>query len=164
MRVLWPPLLPVANHAGRPCPDNAKQHPIPTVAIGLTFGPAVILTTSIAGPPLLVADWAVQTSYHTLSEQTLVIDDVEKGASCALQVAHLAVLCSKLVAKQGMSVCKSQIKCRGGAGKYATMLLVVLWTRPCIRSKRFWMGGSMRDVVGFVHNAVSGRELSMDTL
>jgi hypothetical protein len=28
----------------------------------------------------------------------------------------------------------------------------------------FWMGGAVRDVVGFVHNAISSEELSMDTL
>ncbi len=28
----------------------------------------------------------------------------------------------------------------------------------------FWMGGAMRDVVGFVHNTVCSGELSIDTL
>ena len=64
------------------------------MAIGLTCGPAVIGTTAIAGPPLLVADWAVQILYDALAEHTPVVENVEKGAANALQVARLAVLCS----------------------------------------------------------------------
>lgn len=172
VRVLWPPLLPAAIDAGKLCADNAKRHPIPAVAIGLTFGPAAILTTAIAGPPLLVADWAVQTSYDALSEHTPVIENVEKGAASALQVARLAVLCSKLVAKQGMSVCERQIERRGGAGKICSdvvggvvdLALHPVETVGMAWEGLFWMGGAVRDVVGFVHNTVSGGELRMDTL
>ncbi len=74
-----PSLLPTAICTGRLCTDNAKQHPIPAVAIGLTFGPARILTMSIAGLPLLMVDWAVQTSYDVPSEHMPVIENTEKG-------------------------------------------------------------------------------------
>jgi hypothetical protein len=172
VRVLWLPLLPVAIRTGRLCADNAKQHPILVITIGLTFGSAVILTTSFTGHPLLVEDWAVQTSYDPLLEHTPMIEKVEKGASCVLQVARLGVLCSKLVAKQGMSMCKHKIECRGGAGKICSnvvggvvgMALYPVETVGMAWEGLFWMGGAMRDVVGFVHNAISGGKLSMDTL
>ncbi|KAL3765882.1 hypothetical protein ACHAW5_002115 [Stephanodiscus triporus] len=172
VRVLWPPLLPAAIEAGKLCSDNAQRHPIPAVVIGLTLGPAAIVTAAIAGPPLLVADWAVQTSYDALSEHTPVIENVEKGAASALQVARLAVLCSKLVAKQGMSVCERQIERRGGAGKICSdvvggavdMALHPIETAGMAWEGLFWIGGAVKDVVEFVQHAVSGGELSMDTL
>ncbi len=172
MSVLWQPLLPATIRAGRLCTDNAKQRPIPVIAIGLTFGPTTILTTLIASPPLLMADWAIQTSYNALLELTPVIENVEKGGASALQLAHLAVLCSKLVAKQGMSMGKHQIERRGSVGKICSdviggvmdMALHPVKTVGMAWEGLFWMGGAVRDVVGFVHNAVGGGGLSIDTL
>eukprot|EP00578_Thalassiosira_sp_NH16_P017683 CAMPEP_0181121750 /NCGR_PEP_ID=MMETSP1071-20121207/24917_1 /TAXON_ID=35127 /ORGANISM="Thalassiosira sp., Strain NH16" /LENGTH=534 /DNA_ID=CAMNT_0023206615 /DNA_START=96 /DNA_END=1697 /DNA_ORIENTATION=+ len=117
VRVLWPPLLPAVAEVGKHCAQNAKDHPIPAIAIGLTCGPAAIATAAIAGPPLLVADWAIQNSYDALSEHTPVIENVEKGTANALQVARLGILCSKLIVKQGMSIGERQIERRGGVGK-----------------------------------------------
>jgi hypothetical protein len=89
-----------------------------------------------------------------------------------LQVARWTVLCSKLVAKQGMFVCECQVKYRGGTGKICSdgvsgvmdMALHPVETVGMAWEGLFWMGGAMRDVVGFVQNAVSGGEWSMDTL
>jgi hypothetical protein len=76
------------------------------------------------------------------------------------------------VAKQGMSVCERQIERRGGAGKICSdvvggvvdLALHPVETVGMAWEGLFWMGGAVRDVVGFVHNTVSGGELRMDTL
>lgn len=167
VRVLWPPLLPAAIEAGKIFADVSVRHPLPAIAIGLTCGPAAMITTAIAGPPLLVADWAVQTSYDALSEHTPVIEPLEKGAANALQVARLAVLCSRLVVKQSLSVCERQIKRRGGAGKICTdvvggavdMALHPVETVGTAIEGLFWMGGAIRDVVGFVKDTVRQEHL-----
>jgi hypothetical protein len=60
----------------------------------------------------------------------------------------------------------------GGAGKICSdivggvvdMALHPVETVGMAWEGLFWMGGAMRDVVGFVHNALSGGELSMNTL
>jgi len=153
VRVLWPPLLPAAIEAGKIFADVIVRHPLPAIAIGLTCGPAAMITTAIAGPPLLVADWAVQTSYDALSEHTPVIEPLEKGAANALQVARLAVLCSRLDVKQSLSVCERQIKRRGGAGKICTdvvggavdMALNSVETAGMAIEGLFWMGGAIRE-------------------
>lgn len=170
VRVLWPPLVSAIADAGKHCANGAKEHPIPAIAIGLTCGPAAIATAAIAGPPLLVADWAIQSSYDTLSEHTLVIEHVEKGAANALQVARLAILCSKLVVKQGVSVGERQIKRRGGVGKVCAdvvggtvdMALHPVETLGAAWGGLFWMGGAVRDAAEFVKDRVSGGDLAMD--
>ncbi len=101
-----------------------------------------------------------------------MIENVEKDTASALQVVRLAVLCSKLVAKQGMSMCEPQIERRGCASKTCSNVVSGVVDMALHPVKMvgmaweglFWMGGAMRDVVGFLHNIVSGRELSMDTL
>ncbi len=86
------PILPVAIMAGKLCTKNAKQYPIPAVTIRLLFRPTVIMTTAIASPPCLMADWAIQTLYDALLEHTTVIENVEKGTASTLQVVRLAAL------------------------------------------------------------------------
>ncbi|KAL7531399.1 hypothetical protein ACHAXR_008260 [Thalassiosira sp. AJA248-18] len=170
VRVLWPPLLPAVTEASKHCANSAKEHPIPAIAIGLTCGPAAIATAVIAGPPLLVADWAIQQSYDALSEHTPVIENVEKGAANALQVARLGILCSKLIVKQGMAVGERQIERRGGIGKVCSdavgeavdMALHPVETAGMAWGGLWWMGGAVRDAVGFVKETVSGGELRMD--
>lgn len=170
VRILWRPLLPAVTEAGKVCAVNAKEHPIPAIAIGLTCGPAVILTAALAGPPLLVADWALQTSYDALSEHTPVIENLEKGAASALQVTRLAILCGKLVIKQGLAVGERQIERRGGASKICSDVLsgaVDMATHPvetaCVAwESLFWMGGAVRDAVGFLKDAVGGGDMEMD--
>ena len=163
IRVLWPPLLPAVADASVHCAHSAQEHPLPALAVGLTCGPAMIATAAIAGPPLLVADWAIQSSYDALSEHTPVIENVEKGAANALQVARLAILCSKLVVKQGLLVGESQIERRGGVGKMCSdavggavdMALHPIETTGVAIEGLFWMGGAVRDAVGFISESVS---------
>jgi hypothetical protein len=170
VRVLWPPLLPAVTEVGKVCATNAKEHPLPAIAIGLTCGPAAIVTAAIAGPPLLVADWAIQTSYDALSEHTPVIENVEKGAASAFQVARLAILCSKLVIKQGLTVGERQIERRGGAGKICSdvvsgavdMAMHPVETACVAWDGLFWVGGAVRDAVGFVKDTINGGDLQMD--
>jgi len=170
VRVLWPPLLPAFTEASKHCANNAIQHPLPAIIIGLTCGPAAIATAAIAGPPLLVADWAIQNSYDALSEHTPVVENVEKGAANALQVARLAVLCSKLIVKQGISVGERQIERRGGVGKICSeavggavdMAMHPVETAGAAWEGMFWMGGAVLDAVGFVKDTVSGGEFGMD--
>lgn len=170
VRVLWPPLLPSLTEAGKHCANNAKEHPIPAIAIGLTCGPAAIATAAIAGPTLLVADWAIQTSYDALSEHTPVIENVEKGAANALQVARLGILCSKLVIKQGMAVGERQLERRGGVGKICFDVVdgaVDMARHPVETAGIAWAGvggifGVVKEVVGFVKDAVQKGELHMD--
>jgi len=170
VRVLWPPLLPAVTEAGKHVASNAMEHPIPAIAIGLTCGPAAIATAAFAGPPLLVADWAIQSSYNALSEHTPVIENVEKGAANAMQVAHLAILCSKLVVKQGIAVGERQIERRGGVGKVCSdvaggavdMALHPVETACKAWDGLFWIGGAAQNAVGFVKDALGGGELGMD--
>ncbi len=71
-----------------------------------------------------------------------------------------------------MSVCECQVERRGGTSKICSdvvsgvvdMALHPVKMVGMAWEGLFWMGGAMRDVVGFVHNAISGEELSMDTL
>lgn len=170
VRVIWPPLLSAVTEASKHAACNAKEHPISAIAIGLTCGPAAIATAVIAGPSLLVADWAIQQSYDALSEHTPVIENVEKGAANALQVARLAILCSKLVVKQGIAVGERQIERRGGVGKVCSdavggavdMAFHPVETTVMAWEGLFWMGGAMRDAVGFVKGTVSGGEMGME--
>ena len=97
----------------------------------------------MAGPPLLVADWVIQTSYDTLSEHTPVVENAEKGAASALQVARLAILCSKLVIKQGLTVGERQIERRGGTGKICSDVVsgaVDMATHPVETACMAWDG------------------------
>jgi len=170
VKLLWPPLLPAVAEASKCAACNAKEHPISAFVIGLACGPAAIATAAIAGPPLLVADWAIQSSYDALADHTPVIENVEKGAANALQVARLAVLCSKLVVKQGISVGERQIERRGGVTKVCSDVVggvVDMALHPVETVGKAWgglfcMGGALRDVVGFVKDAVNGGELAMD--
>ena len=170
VRVLWPKLLPAVVDASKHCANNAKEHPIPAIALGLTCGPAAIATAAIAGPPLLIADWAIQSSYDALSEHTPVIDNVEKGAANALQVARLAILCSKLVVKQGVQVGERQIERRGGVGKICSdvvdgavdMALHPVETIGMAWEGMFWMGGALGNAVNFVKDTVAGGDLQAD--
>jgi len=166
VRVLWPPLLPAVTGSVAQCAQSATEHPIPAIALGLTCGPAITAAACIAGPPLLVADWAIQSSYDALSEHTPLVENVEKGAANALQVAKLGILCSKLVVKQGISVGERQIERRGGLGKICEetvggavdMITHPVETAGLCWEGLFWMGGAVRDTVGFVKDAVSGGE------
>lgn len=168
VRVLWPPLLPAVTEVGKHCANSARDHPIPAIAIGLTCGPAAIATAAIAGPPLLVTDWVIQTTYDALSEHTPVIETVEKGAANALQVTRLSMLCSKLIIKQGISVGERQIERRGGVGKICSdvvggavdMALHPVETVGMAWEGMWWMGGAVKDVVGFVQDTVSGGEFA----
>lgn len=170
VRVLWPPLLPVVAEASKHCANSAREHPVPAIAIGLACGPAAVVTAAFAGPPLLVADWAIQQSYDALSEHTPIIENVEKGAANALQVAKLAVLCSKLVVKQGISVGERQIERRGGVGKICEdvaggakdMALHPVETAGAAIHGLWWMGGAVRDAAGWVKDTVQGGELGID--
>ena len=170
VRVLWPPLLPVVTEASKVCVIQAKEHPLPAIAIGLACGPAAILTAAMAGPPLLVADWVIQTSYDTLSEHTPVVENVEKGAASALQVARLAILCSKLIIKQGLTVGERQIERRGGAGKICSDVVsgaMDMATHPVETAYMawdglFWMGGAVRDAVGIMKDTIIGQDLQVD--
>mmetsp|Transcript_2871 Transcript_2871/g.4372 ORF Transcript_2871/g.4372 Transcript_2871/m.4372 type:complete len:506 (+) Transcript_2871:311-1828(+) len=163
VRVLWPPLLPAVTEASKHCVCTAKEHPLAATAIGLTCGPAAITTAVIAGPPLLIADWAIQSSYEALSHHTPVVETLEKGAASALQVARLSVLCTKLVVKQGLSVGERQIKRRGGVGKVCEDVVdgaVNMATHPLDTAGKaweglFWMGGALRDTVGCVVDSVN---------
>lgn len=169
VRVIWQPLLPAITDASIHCVNSAKEHPIPAIAIGLTCGPAAIATAAIAGPPLLVADWAIQQTYDALSEHAIV-QNVEKGAANALQVAKLTVLCSKLVIKQGISVGERQIERRGGVGKITSDVVggaVDMAMHPIDTAGKawdglWWMGGALRDAVGFVKESMNDGELRMD--
>ncbi|KAL9188471.1 hypothetical protein ACHAXT_006849 [Thalassiosira profunda] len=164
IRVLWPPLLPAIAEAGRHCAGAAKDHPLSAAALGLTCGPAALATAAFAGPPLLVADWAIQSSYDALAEHTPVIENVEKGAANALQVAKLGLLCGKLVVKQGLSVGERQIERRGGVGKICQdvaggtvdLALHPVKTAGMAWEGLWWMGGAARDAVGFVKDTIGG--------
>jgi len=163
LRVLWPPILPAITEAGSHVVHSAKEHPLSAVAIGLTCGPAAVATALFVAPPVLIADWAIQSSYDALSG-TPVIENVERGASNACQIARLGVLCSKLVVKQGMSVGKRQIKRRGGVGKICSdvvdgavdMAMHPFETAGMAWEGLFWMGSAARDAIGFVKESVSG--------
>ena len=167
VRVLWPPVLPILSEAGKRCFCEATQNPIPAAAVGLTFGPVAIITAGIAGPPILIADWAVQTSYNALSEHTPVIGHVERGAANALQIAKLGILCSKLVVKQGIQVCERQVERRGGVGRICADVVdgaVDMASHPIETScKAFdgllWGVGALSNVVGFVADSVGGADL-----
>ena len=149
------------------CAHSAQEYPLPAIALGLTCGPAMIATAAIAGPPLLVADWAIQSSYDALSEHTPVIENVEKGAANALQVARLAMLCSKLVVKQGLLVGECQIERRGGVGKMCSdavggavdMALHPIETTGVAIEGLFWMSGAVRDAVGFISESMSQADI-----
>ncbi len=169
VRVLWPPLLPAVTEASKHCVSTAKEHPLAATAIGLTCGPAAITTAVIAGPPLLIADLAIQSSYEALSHHTPVVETLEKGAASALQVARLSVLCTKLVVKQGLSVGERQIKRRGGVGKVCEDVVggaVNMATHPLDTAGKawgglFWMGGALRDSVGYVVDSVNNVHVDM---
>jgi len=167
VRVLWPPVLPMLSEAGKYCMNGATQNPIPATAVSLTFGPVAIITAGIAGPPILVADWAVQTSYNALAEHTPIIGHVERGAANALQVAKLGIICSKLVVKQGIQVCERQVERRGGVGRICADVVdgaIDMASHPIETScKAFdgllWGVGALSNVVGFVADSVGGSEL-----
>ena len=167
VRVLWPPVLPILSEAGMYCINGAKENPIPAAAVSLTFGPVAIITAGIAGPPILIADWAVQTSYDALSEHTPIIGHVERGAANAMQIAKLGILCSKLVVKQGIQVCERQVERRGGVGRICADVVdgaVDMASHPIETScKAFdgllWGVGALANVVGFVADSVGGSEL-----
>ncbi len=163
VRVLWPPLLPAVTEASKHCVYTAKEHPLAAAAIGLTCGPVAITTALIAGPPLLIADWAIQSSYEALSHHTHVVENLEKGAASALQVARLSVICTKLVVKQSLSVGERQIKRRGGVGKICEDVVgasVDMATHPVETAGKaweglLWMGGALRDTVGCLVDSVN---------
>jgi len=163
VRVLWPPLLPTMTEASKHCVCTAKEHPWATAAIGLTCGPVAITTALIAGPPLLIADWAIQSSYEALSLHTQAVEHLEKGAASALQVVRLSVLCTKLVVKQSLSVGERQIKRRGGVGKICQDVVgasVDMATHPLETAGKawagfMWMGGALRETVGCLVDSVN---------
>ena len=169
VRVLWPPLIPAVTEASKHCVYTAKEHPLAATAIALTCGPAAITTALIAGPPLLIADWAIQSSYEALSHHSPVVDNLEKGAASALQVARLTVLCTKLVVKQSLRVGERQIKRRGGVGKVCEDVVggaVDMATHPLDTAGKawgglFWVGGALRDTVGRIVDSVNNVHVDM---
>ncbi|KAL7467752.1 hypothetical protein ACHAXS_007986 [Conticribra weissflogii] len=169
VRILWPPLLPKLAEATTHVTQSAKQHPLPAIAISLAFGPAAVTTACILGPPVLITDWAIQSSYSALSE-TSVIENVEKGAANILQVAKLSLLFSKLVIKQSLTVGAKQVERRGGIDRICADVVagaVNMATHPVETAHTawdglFWMGGAVRDAVGFVANVVTGSEKEVE--
>eukprot|EP00804_Cyclotella_cryptica_P028756 CCRYP_018736-RA/>CCRYP_018736-RA protein AED:0.02 eAED:0.02 QI:589/1/1/1/1/1/2/313/490 len=170
-RVLWPPILPTIQQATQSCVHTAQDHPLPAIAVGLICGPAAITTAAIVGPPILITDWAIQSSYNAMSD-TPFIESVEKAAANAFRVSRLAVLCSKLAIKQGASVGERQIQRRGGVAKICSdvvdgavdMAMHPVETVGMAWEGLLWMGGVVRDLVGFVGDAVAGGggDLRMD--
>lgn len=162
VRVLWPPLLPAVTDASKHCIYTAKENPLAATAIGLTCAPA-ITAALIAGTPLLIADWTIQTSYDALSHHTPVVENLEKGAASALQLGRLSVLCTKLVIKQSLSVGERQIKRRGGVGKICEDVVggaVDMATHPLETACKtwdglLWIGGALKDTVGRVVESVN---------
>jgi len=169
VRVLWPPILPAITEASKHVASNAKEHPIRSMAVGMACGPALIATAAISGPPLLVADWAIQRSYDALEHHPM-IENVERGAANALQVARLAVLSSKLVVKQGATVCERQIERRGGMDKVLSnavdgvvgIVLHPLNTVGIMWEGLLWVGGATKDAVESVKEIIERGELGMD--
>eukprot|EP00804_Cyclotella_cryptica_P011678 CCRYP_020711-RA/>CCRYP_020711-RA protein AED:0.02 eAED:0.02 QI:459/1/1/1/1/1/2/340/537 len=170
-RVLWPPILPTIQQATQSCVHTAQDHPLPAIAVGLICGPAAITTAAIVGPPILITDWAIQSSYNAMSD-TPFIESAEKAAANAFRVSRLAVLCSKLALKQGVSVGERQIQRRGGVAKICSdvvdgavdMAMHPVETVGMAWEGLLWMGGVVRDLVGFVGDAVAGGggDLRMD--
>ena len=164
-RVLWPPLLPAIQQAIPSCIHQAQEHPLPAAAIGLVCGPAAITTAVIMGPPILITDWAIQSSYNALSD-TPFIENIEKGTANAFQVSRLTILCSKLAIKQGLAVGEKQIQRRGGIDKIChdvvdgalDRLMHPVETVCMAWDGLFWMGGVAKDAVGLVADIVSGGE------
>lgn len=158
VRVLWPPLFPALIEASKHCVYTAKEHPLAATAIGLSCGPAAIFVALITGPPLLVADLAIQSSYDALSHHTPIVENLEKGAASALQVTRLSVLCTKLVIKQSLSVGERQIKRRGGVEKICEDVVggaIDMATHPLETAGMAWTGlswmvGALRETVGCV--------------
>jgi hypothetical protein len=78
------------------------------------------------------------------------------------------MLCSKLIIKQGISVGERQIERRGGVGKICSdvvggavdMALHPVETVGMAWEGMWWMGGAVKDVVGFVQDTVSGGEFA----
>ena len=164
-RVLWPPLFPAFQQAIPSCIHQAQEHPLSAAAIGLVCGPAAITTAVIIGPPILITDWVVQSFYDTLSD-TPFIENIEKGTANALQVSKLAILCSKLAIKQGLTVGERQIQRRGGIDKIChdivdgTLdgLMHPVETVCTAWEGLFWLGGVAKDAVGFVSDILNGGE------
>mmetsp|Transcript_9781 Transcript_9781/g.20563 ORF Transcript_9781/g.20563 Transcript_9781/m.20563 type:complete len:551 (-) Transcript_9781:116-1768(-) len=171
VRILWPPILPMLAEATNHIAQSARQHPLRAIAISLACGPAAVTTACILGPPVLISDWAIQSSYSALSE-TAIIENAEKGAANALQVAKLSLLFSKLVIKQSLTVGAKQIERRGGIDKICADVVagaVDMATHPFETAHMawdglFWMGGAVRDAVGSIANVVkgSGKEVGMN--
>ncbi|KAL7490135.1 hypothetical protein ACHAW6_015858 [Cyclotella cf. meneghiniana] len=170
-RVLWPPILPAIRQATQSCIHTAQHHPLPAVAVGLICGPAAVAAAVFAGPPVLITDWAIQSSYDAMSETPLV-ESVETAAADAFRVARLAALCAKLAIKRGASVGERQIRRRGGVAKIFSdvvdgavdMALHPVETVGLAWEGLLWVGGVARDLVGFVGDAVAGGggEMRMD--
>ena len=162
-RLLWPPLLPVIQQATQSCLGQAENHPLPATAIGLVCGPAVVTTAVIMGPPVLITDWIIQSSYNAMSD-TPLIANIETGATNVFQVARLALLCSKLATKHCLAVGERQLQRRGGihktlcdlAGGTADRVMHPVDTIVMAWDGLFWMGGIITDAAGFVGNVVTG--------
>ena len=161
-RALWPPILPTIQKAAQSCINSAQEHPFPASAIGLVCGPATLTTAVIMGPPILITDWVIQSTYNALS-QTPFIETLEKAAANALQVSRLAILCSKFAIKQGMAVGERQIQRRGGidhiccdiVDEAVERVMHPIETVGMALNGIFWMGGMVKDAVGFVSDIVS---------
>jgi hypothetical protein len=160
-RVLWPPVLPAIQQASHHCINQAQQHPLSAAAIGLVCGPAAITTAVIMGPPVLITDWAVQSSYNAMSG-TPFIETVEKAAANAVQLTKLAIICSKMAIKQGMAVGERQIQRRGGINKICCdvvdgtvdRVMHPVKTAGMAWDGLFWMGSMFGDAVGFVGEVI----------
>jgi hypothetical protein len=101
---------------------------------------------------------------------TPFIENVEKAAANAVQVSRLTILCSKLAIKQGMAVGERQIQRRGGFHKICcdvvdeavARVMHPVETVGMAWDSLFWMGGMVRDAVGFVGDVVGGGGERMD--
>jgi hypothetical protein len=113
------------------------------------------------GPPVLITDWAVQSSYNAMND-TPFIETVEKAAANAVQLTKLAIICSKMTIKQGMAVGERQIQRRGGINKICCDIVdgaVDKATHPFETARMAWdglfrMGGMFGNAVGFVGEVI----------
>lgn len=117
VRVLWPPLgLAVGDalHWGK---DTAQQKPILAVALGITLWPAAVMTAVVC-LPVVVMDGIAQDWYNH-SQDTPIVECLERSAANIYQTGRLSLLCGKLMGKQTLRVVSRQVQRRGGVEKIA---------------------------------------------
>jgi hypothetical protein len=153
LRVLWPPLGPVAASACNWGKEAAAKQPFLAVALGLTLWPAAVITTMVGGP-LVLADGFVQDLYNNFQDGP-IIQGLERSTAQLYQTGRLNFLVCKLVGRQTFRVASRQVKRRGGVGKIAQDLggmAVDRVTHPVETVEMVWNGiswgiGILRDTV-----------------